>query len=99
MLPLMRTNKRESIMLSTSPRVLFPYKSLAVGLLFSVILGPLGLLYSSFWGGIILLPFAIFFLCNQLYFLAILIWIACCILSVRAIEQYNCQLMQVIISQ
>lgn len=29
-----------------------PYKSVAAALLFSVILGPVGLLYASFWGGL-----------------------------------------------
>lgn len=80
----------------TTHKQLLPYKSLAIGLLFSLILGPLGLLYASFWGGVILLPLAIFVLVNKFYFFALLIWIACCMWSVRAIEKYNRQLLQVI---
>jgi hypothetical protein len=91
------SGKKEVFMMSSgSQRIPLPYKNLAVGLVFTILLGPLGLLYASFWGGVILMPLAIYTIFNQFYALALLIWIACCMWSVRAIETYNRQLMQVV---
>lgn len=72
-----------------SPPSFMPYKSVAVALLFSVILGPVGLLYASFWGGLILSLLAMVVLCNKFLFVALLIWLFSCIWSVRAVESYN----------
>jgi hypothetical protein len=66
-----------------------PYKSVAAALLFSAILGPLGLLYASFWGGLMLTILAVVVLCNKFLFVALLIWLISCIWSVRAVESYN----------
>lgn len=70
-----------------------PYKSTAAALLFSVVLGPVGLLYSSFWGGFFLSIIAVFILCSKFFFLAFLIWLISCFWSVRAVENYNRKLM------
>jgi hypothetical protein len=66
-----------------------PYKSAAIALLFSVALGPVGLLYASFWGGLFMIAFLIFVLSNQFYFVAFLAWLVCCIWSVGAVDSYN----------
>ncbi len=66
-----------------------PYKSVAAALLFSVILGPVGLLYASFWGGITMIFFAIVVFSARLLFCALLVWIICCIWGVGAVESYN----------
>lgn len=73
----------------SSAQSLMPYKSVAVGLLFSALLGPVGLLYASFRGGVILTVLAIVVLCNKFLFVALLIWLISCIWSVRAVESYN----------
>ncbi|HVE44309.1 MAG TPA: hypothetical protein VNC84_04140 [Gammaproteobacteria bacterium] len=66
-----------------------PYKSVAAALLFSVILGPVGLLYASFWGGVSLIMLGIIVVSNKFIFPIILLWITCCIWSVGAVESYN----------
>lgn len=66
-----------------------PYKSVAGALLFSVILGPVGLLYASFWGGFLMITMSIYVVSNQFYFVALLIWLLSCIWSVGAVESYN----------
>lgn len=78
----------EIAMLNTSaPRL--PYKSLAGALLFSVILGPVGLLYASFWGGLTMIAIGIVVISSKFIFPIILLWIICCIWSVGAVESYN----------
>ncbi len=71
-----------------------PYKSIAVALLFSVILGPVGVLYASFWGGVCLVIVGIVVVSCQLFFPIILLWLLSCICSVRAAEQYNKKILQ-----
>lgn len=63
-----------------------PAKSVAIALLFSVILGPLGLLYASLRGGIIMMIFAIAFACMHFYFLTFSIWLMSCVWAVAAVE-------------
>ncbi len=71
-----------------------PYKSSAVALLFSAILGPVGLLYASFWGGLSMIVLAIVAICNQFFFVMLLVWLISCIWSVRSVELYNKKLMR-----
>lgn len=66
-----------------------PYKSVAIALLFSVLLGPVGLLYASFWGGVGMILIGIVVVSSRLLFPILLVWIICCILSVKAVESYN----------
>lgn len=66
-----------------------PYKSVAAALLFTVILGPIGLLYASFWGGFIMIALGLFLLPGKLFLPLGLIWLICCIWSVGAVEAYN----------
>lgn len=74
---------------STQSTPSLPYKSVAIGLLFSVILGPVGLLYASFWGGFIMILLGLVVISSKLFFPIVLLWIICCVWSVRAIELYN----------
>jgi hypothetical protein len=73
-----------------------PYKSVAASLLFTVVLGPVGLLYASFWGGIIMVLAAIVVLSSKLIFPSILLWVICCIWGVGAVESYNKQINQAV---
>ncbi|MBV9575000.1 MAG: hypothetical protein JO149_00055 [Gammaproteobacteria bacterium] len=66
-----------------------PYKSTAVALLFSVIFGPVGLLYASFWGGVSMILIGIVVVSSKYFFPILLLWLICCIWSVGAIEAYN----------
>jgi len=70
-----------------------PYKSVAVALVLSILLGPLGLLYASFWGGLLMIPLGIIVLSGKYPFPVILLWLACSIWSVRAVEVYNRKLL------
>lgn len=81
MLPLGNQHKKDIAMT--------PYKSVAGALLFSVLLGPVGLLYASIWGGLFMISFTLFVIINQFYFIAFLCWLFCCILSVAAVESHN----------
>lgn len=72
-----------------SLNVHLPYKSAAIALLFSMLLGPIGLLYASFWGGFFMIMLGIIAATNTLYVPLILIWLASCIWSVGAVEVYN----------
>jgi len=80
-------------MINKSVSVL-PYKSVAIGLLFSVFLGPIGLLYASFWGGLFMTLLGIVVISSKFLFTILLLWIICCIWSVRAIETYNRKILQ-----
>ncbi len=71
-----------------------PYKSVAAALLFSVLLGPVGLLYASFWGGVMMIVVAIVVLSAKFFFPALLLWIGCCIWGVGAVESYNKRIMK-----
>jgi hypothetical protein len=72
-----------------------PYKSVAVALLFCAVLGPVGLLYASFWGGFVMIVLGIVVVCSKLIFPIILLWIICCLWGVKAAERYNRQLLKV----
>ena len=78
----------------TSPSSLLPYKSVAAALMFCVILGPIGLLYASFWGGFIMIAVAMVVISSKLIFPALLLWLICCLWGVGAVESYNKKLLQ-----
>ncbi|MES2218813.1 MAG: hypothetical protein V4501_10430 [Pseudomonadota bacterium] len=66
-----------------------PFKSVAGALLFSVLLGPLGLLYSSVLGGSILM-FLMFALATSAFWQSFFIlWLVSCVWSVVAVNRYN----------
>lgn len=79
--------------MSSQPLVL-PFKSVAAALLFTVVFGPVGLLYSSFWGGFLMI-FVMLVVANSLLWLPILLtWIVCCIWGVAAVEAHNRSLIE-----
>ncbi len=75
-----------------------PYKSVATALLFSVVLGPVGLLYASFWGGLVMIMLGIVVVSNKFLFPILLLWLVCAIWSVGAVESYNRKLEKVKVS-
>jgi hypothetical protein len=66
-----------------------PLKSVAGALLFSVILGPVGLLYASTIGGSIMIFLIFAVITNHLLVAAILLWLISCVWSVAAVNFYN----------
>lgn len=81
-------------MMHGQPPPRLPFKSVAGALLFSALLGPVGLLYASFWGGLFMIAVEIFVMSSHLYFVAFLVWMICCIWSVGAVETYNKKIYQ-----
>jgi hypothetical protein len=75
------------VMTNKTPRL--PHKSVAVALLFTVLLGPVGLLYSSFWGGFLMIFVMLVVMSNKFFFPALLSWLICCIWGVGAVEKHN----------
>lgn len=71
-----------------------PLKSVAVALLFSVILGPIGLLYASTLGGIIMIVLGFITVCSKYPIPVILVWLISCIWSVIAVNRYNRRIVQ-----
>lgn len=71
-----------------------PYKSVAGALLFTVVLGPVGLLYSSFWGGVIMILLAIVVFSSKFFFPSLLVWVACSVWGVGAVEKCNKKIMK-----
>ncbi len=66
-----------------------PLKSVAVSLIFCVLLGPLGVLYSSIVGGVILILAALLIVKSKLFVLLILVWLVSCVWGVIATNYYN----------
>lgn len=66
-----------------------PLKSVAGALLFSVILGPVGLLYASTFGGALMIFLTFTIVTNKFYNSAILLWLISCVWSVAAVNRYN----------
>jgi hypothetical protein len=66
-----------------------PFKSVAGALLFSVVLGPVGLLYASFWGGFFMTFIGLVVVSSLKPFPILLLWVICCIWAVGAVEKHN----------
>lgn len=66
-----------------------PFKNLAGALLFTIFLGPLGLLYASSLGGIIMIILGFITACSKLIVPNIFVWIGSSIWSVLATNRYN----------
>lgn len=66
-----------------------PLKSVAAALLFCVFFGPVGVLYSSLTGGIIMILLGLFVFHQNLMGLVILVWLLSCIWGVAAANRYN----------
>jgi hypothetical protein len=78
----------------TSQPFFQPYKSVAGALLFAAVLGPVGLLYSSFWGGLFMISVTmIAATISQTIVPVVLLWIFSCVWGVGAVEKYNRKIM------
>lgn len=66
-----------------------PLKSVAGALLFSIFLGPIGLLYATTMGGTIMIVLGFIIACYQYPIPIILVWLGSCIWSVAATNRYN----------
>ena len=78
-----------SLQQNTSQNVLTLYKNPAIGLMFCVFLGPIGLLYASFWGGFFMIFLGVLIVHYAYFFPILLFWISCCIWGMGAIEVHN----------
>jgi len=66
-----------------------PLKNLAVALLFSVFLGPVGLLYASTIGGVMMIILGAIMVHGMLFIPIAMVWLISCIWSVVAVNRYN----------
>ncbi len=66
-----------------------PFKSIAVALIFCAILGPVGVLYSSLTGGVVMIILGILVLRAKLIGPIIVLWLLSCIWGVAAANRYN----------
>ena len=66
-----------------------PLKSIAIALIFCVLLGPLGILYSSVLGASIMLIIGFVVISHMLMVPIILLWVISCIWGVAAANRYN----------
>ena len=73
-------------------RITLPLKSVAGALLFSVILGPVGLLYSSFLGGVIMSILGFIVVCVKYPVPIAIVWLISCMWSVAAVNKYNARI-------
>lgn len=76
---------------------LLPFKSVAVTLLFSVFLGPVGLLYSSVWGGVVMIILGFIVLSSQLFVPIALVWVMSSVWAVAATNGYNKKLLNMML--
>ena len=68
---------------------MLPFRSLAAALLFCVFLGPVGLLYSSLTGGVILIVLALLVLRAKAFALLGILWLIACVWGVFATHYFN----------
>lgn len=78
----------------TSQLLVPPFKSVSTALLFTVFLGPVGLLYSSFWGGFLMIFVSMVVVSSKLPLPIFLAWAICNIWGVGAVESHNRRLLQ-----
>lgn len=72
---------------------ILPFKSTAIALLFSAFLGPVGLLYSTVWGGVIMIILGLIVVSHQFLIPIILVWLISCVWAVIAVDRYNKKIM------
>lgn len=78
----------------TSQLLVPQLKSVSTALLFTVFLGPVGLLYSSFWGGFLMIFVSMVVVSSKLPIPIFLAWAICNIWGVGAVETHNRRLLQ-----
>ncbi len=69
--------------------VSLPFKSVGVALLFCAILGPVGVLYSSMTGGVVMILLGLIVLRAKLIGPIILVWLISCVWGVGATNRFN----------
>jgi hypothetical protein len=75
-----------------------PFKSVAGALLLSLFLGPIGLLYATTLGGVVMLIIGVVIVPTKLPVPIAILWIGCCIWSVIAADRFNQKVLQKIAS-
>jgi hypothetical protein len=75
-------------------RLFLPFKSVAVALLFCAFLGPVGVLYSSLIGGIVMILLGLIVLRAKLLGPIILVWLISCIVGVAFANRVNKKILQ-----
>ncbi len=66
-----------------------PFKSVGGALLFTVLLGPVGLLYASLRGALLMMCLLLIALSGSFKFLILMVWVGSCVWSVSAVERFN----------
>lgn len=66
-----------------------PFRSRAAALIFCAILGPVGVLYSTVLGGVIMCIIGFIVISSKFIVPIILLWVVSCIVGVSAAERYN----------
>jgi len=66
-----------------------PFKSPAGALLFSILFGPVGLLYATSLGGTLMIILGFIVVSGKLFIPILLVWLLSCIWSVTAVGKYN----------
>lgn len=67
----------------------YGFKSISLALWWAVILGPVGVLYSSVLAGLILIVIGIVVFSAKFIFPIILLWLISCVVSVALAERHN----------
>lgn len=79
-----------------------PYKSLAASIVLTIFFGPLGLLYSTFWGALVLSVLIIpgFFIPMDVSLLPLgMLWLTCIFLGAGLTSRYNKKLYRQCLSE
>lgn len=76
-----------------------PYKNVATAIVLCVFLGPIGLLYASFWGGLVMSFLGLLVVRYQFYYLLACLWIVCCVWTTRSVDKYNRRLFQTTVNK
>jgi hypothetical protein len=76
-----------------------PFKSSAGALLLGIFLGPIGLLYGSFWGGFLMIFVSLYLVSFKFFFLLSVSWLVSCVWNVGAVESYNKNLIKLLMKR
>ncbi|HSW68951.1 MAG TPA: hypothetical protein VLI69_02165 [Gammaproteobacteria bacterium] len=75
-------------------KINMPLKSVAIALLFCTFLGPVGVLYSSLMGGIVMIVLGLLVLRAKLFGPILLVWLISCVWGVAATNYFNKKVLQ-----
>lgn len=73
-----------------------PFKSTAAALLFCALLGPVGLLYSTVVGGVVMLVLGFIVLGFKFIVPIVFVWLISCVWGVAATNRYNKKLLKLL---